>query len=186
MRILIADDESIIRMGLKAILQELGHQVVTAGDGREALAQARAQPLDLAILDIRMPFTDGLQAAAALARSNPLPVLLLTAFSDQELIEKAAALPIHGYLIKPIRPEELQAAMAIAVQRFAEAQQYQARAEELAEALETRKLIDRAKGRLMASGMSEQKAFRTIQERARRTQKNMRQVALAILGQQSE
>ncbi|VAW43214.1 hypothetical protein MNBD_CHLOROFLEXI01-3636, partial [hydrothermal vent metagenome] len=105
MRILIADDESIIRMGLKSILQELGHEVLTAVNGREALEMARRHHPDLAILDIKMPYTDGLQAAKVLARSQPLPILLLTAFSEQDLIDKATDLPIHGYLIKPIKPE---------------------------------------------------------------------------------
>ena len=128
MRILIADDESIIRMGLKSILQELGHEVLAATNGREALEMARRHRPDLAIFDIKMPFTDGLQAAKALSRTHPMPILLLTAFSEQDLIDKATDLPIHGYLIKPIKPEELAAAIAVAHKRFADNQALAAKA----------------------------------------------------------
>ena len=104
MRILIAEDESIIRMGLKSMLQEMGHEVFAAADGREALQLARHYLPDLAILDIKMPKTDGLQAAKTLARTQPMPILLLTAFSQQDLVDQATELPIQGYLVKPIHP----------------------------------------------------------------------------------
>lgn len=94
MLILIADDESIIRLGLKSMLEGLGHQVLAATNGREALRMAERQPPDLAILDIQMPYTNGLQAARALMASRPLPILILTAFSEQDLIDKATDLPI--------------------------------------------------------------------------------------------
>ena len=128
MRILIADDESIIRLGLKSMLQQLDHEVVAARDGREALQMARAQRPDLAILDVKMPFTDGLQVARVLARSQPMPIVLLTAYSDQALIDQAADLPIHGYLVKPVQAADLAPAMAIAVRRFADAEQLRQRA----------------------------------------------------------
>lgn len=185
MRILIADDESIIRMGLKAILQELGHEVITAVNGREALAMARHHHPDLAILDIKMPFTDGLQAAKTLARTQPLPILLLTAFSEQDLIDKATDLPIHGYLIKPVKPEELSAAITLATKRFGESQALQEEAEKLAEALKTRKLLDKAKAKLMAKGMSEEEAYQKIQMSARNGRKTLRAVAKEILQQKS-
>jgi two-component system, response regulator PdtaR len=181
MRILIAEDESIIRLGLKAMLQEMGHEVVMAANGREALDQARRQRPDLAILDIKMPLSNGLQVAAALSRSRPLPILLLTAFSEQDLVEQAAELPIHGYLIKPVEPAELAAAMAVAAKRFAEKEALAAQAAELEETLTTRKLIDRAKGRLMAGGLSEEAAYRALQQRARRQRQTMRQVCEALL-----
>jgi two-component system, response regulator PdtaR len=185
MRILIADDESIIRMGLKAILQELGHEVLAAANGREALEMARHHRPDLAILDIKMPYTDGLQAAKVLARTQPLPILLLTAFSEQDLIDKATDLPIHGYLIKPIKPEELSAAITIAYKRFWESQAVQKEAKKLAEALETRKLLDKAKAKLMAKGLSEEEAYKRIQEEARNGRKTLRAVAKAILKQKT-
>lgn len=181
MRILIADDESIIRMGLKSILQELGHEVLAATNGREALEMARRHRPDLAILDIKMPFTDGLQAAKTLARTQPMPILLLTAFSEQDLIDKATDLPIHGYLIKPVKPEELSAAITVAYKRFVENQALQEEADNLAESLETRKLLDKAKAKLMAKGMSEEEAYKTIQEQARNGRINLRTVATTIL-----
>jgi two-component system, response regulator PdtaR len=184
MRILIADDESIIRLGLKSILQELGHEVLAATNGREALEMARRHRPDLAILDIKMPFTDGLQAAQTLARTQPMPILLLTAFSEQDLVEKASDLPIHGYLIKPVKPEELSAAITVAYKRFIENQALQEEADKLAEALETRKLLDKAKARLMATGLSEEEAYKTLQQQARNGRVSLRAVATAILKQQ--
>src|SRR5690606_7084201 len=112
LRILIADNEPIIRMGLKAMLQEMGHSVTAANNGREALRMARNHNFDLAILDVKMPFTDGLQAAATLSRESPLPIILLTAFSERDLVEKASDLPIQGYLVKPVQPGQLAAAIS--------------------------------------------------------------------------
>ena len=185
MKILIADDESIIRLGLKSMLQQMGHEVIAAMNGREALQMARSQRTDLAILDVKMQLTDGLQVAQALGRAQPMPVLLLTAYSDQELIARAAELPIHGYLVKPVQPADLMAAIAVAVKRFAEAAALRQRAAQLEEQLESRRLIDRAKGELMAAGMSEADAYRTIQSRARQQGCTMRQIAEAILRQKT-
>lgn len=184
MRILIADDESIIRLGLRSMLREMGHEVLAAANGREALEMARNHPIDLALLDIKMPFTDGLQAAKTLFRLNPIPIIMLTAYSDQELINKAADLPIHGYLVKPVQKGDVAAAIAVAVKRFQEAQQLQQKSNELAEQLETRKLLDRAKARLMEQqNLSEGEAFHAIQVVARQQQQTIRQVAEAILRQ---
>lgn len=182
MRILIADDESIIRMGLKTMLQEMGHIVVTANNGREALQMARKHNPDLAIFDIKMPFTDGIEAAKTLARTVPMPIILLTAFSDDDLIEKATELPIHGYLVKPVLAGELKAAIAVAVKRFAEHQELMATNEKLSEALETRKLVDRAKGKLMVQkGLNEEDAYRLLQLRARESQLSLKDIALTVL-----
>lgn len=181
MRILVADDESIIRLGLKAMLAEMGHEVITAVNGREALDMARRHQPELAVLDIKMPFTDGLQVAETLSRTQPIPILLLTAFSEQDLIEEASSLPIHGYLIKPIKPEELAAAIAVARKRFADNQALTAKATQLEETLESRKIIDRAKGKLMEKGLSEADAYHLIQTQARSLNKSMKLVALAIL-----
>lgn len=181
MLVLIADDEPIIRLGLQSILEEMGHRVITAANGREALQQAKRHLPDMAILDIKMPYTDGLQAAATLSRDLPMPILLLTAFSDKELIEQATDLPIQGYLVKPVRPGELTAAMSVAVKRFTESQLLQAQTSKLEEKLETRILVDRAKGRLMASGMSEEAAYQALQRQARESRRSMRHVALEII-----
>ncbi len=165
------------------MLQGLGHQVVTAVNGREALRMAQQHRPDLAILDIKMPFTDGLQVAQTLGQQNPLPIILLTAFSESELIEKATDLPIHGYLVKPIQEGDLAAAIAVARKRFTEAQVLDQRTHELLDALEGRKLVERAKGRLMAEGLDEEAAYRLMQQYAREKRKSLRAVAEAILRQ---
>lgn len=184
MRVLIADDESIIRLGLKAMLREMGHEVVAAANGREALEMARSHPVDLAILDIKMPLTDGLQTAKTLARTFPIPIIMLTAYSDQELIDRATDLPIHGYLIKPVQKGDVAAAIAVALKRFHDTQKLQEQANELENQLETRRLLDRAKARLIEiNGLSEDEAYHTIQTVARQKQQTMRQVAEAILRQ---
>ena len=182
MRVLIADDESIIRLGLKAMLREMGHEVLAAANGREALEMARNHPVDLAILDIKMPFTDGLQAAKTLARTFPLPIIMLTAYSDQELIDKAT--DIHGYLVKPVQKGDVAAAIAVALKRFRDAQRLQEQALELEDQLETRKLLDRAKARLIETNhLSEDEAYHAMQAVARQKQQTLRQVAEAILRQ---
>jgi response regulator NasT len=180
-KILIADDEAIIRMGLKVMLQELGHEVLAAANGREALQMARHHRPDLAIFDIKMPYTDGLQAAKTLGKTQPLPILLLTAYSERDLVDQAADLPIHGYLIKPIKPAELHAAIAVAAKRFEETQALARRTEDLEATLAGRKHIDRAKGKLMAGGLSEEEAYRMLQQRARDNRCSIREVAEAIL-----
>ena len=181
MKILIADDESIIRMGLKSMLVELGHEVTAATNGREATQMIRRQQFDLAILDIKMPYTDGLEAAKIITKVQPMPILLLTAFSEQDLVEKATDLPIQGYLIKPIKPEELSAAITVAHKRFADTQALSTHAQKLEQSLEVRKLIDRAKGRLMANGMNEEEAYLLMQSAARQSQKSMREVAVYVI-----
>ena len=182
MRVLIADDEAIIRMGLKSMLRELGHVVYEANNGREALRVARKQNPDLAIFDVKMPYTDGIQAAKALYQASPLPIILLTAYSDSDLIEEASELPIHGYLIKPIQQNMLKAALAVAVKRFQDVKELSATNEKLALTLETRKLVDRAKGKLMVDkGLNEDDAYRLLQLRARETRLSMREVAQAVL-----
>jgi response regulator NasT len=181
MRILIAEDESIIRLGLKSMLQELGHEVFAAANGREALQMARHHDPQLAILDIKMPYTDGLQAARTLARTQPMPILLLTAFSRQDLIEEAAELPIQGYLVKPIKTEELAAAIAVATRRFTDMQVLARENQKLEDQLLTRKLLERAKSKLMQEGLTEQEAYLAIQEQARSRRQSIKQAALALI-----
>jgi response regulator NasT len=185
MRILIADDEAIIRLGLKTMLQEMGHQVIVAMNGREAIQMAARQAPDLAILDIKMPYTDGLQAAKSIDRDRPIPILILTAFSDADLIDKATDLPIQGYLIKPVQPAELSAAISVASKRFEEGQELAERAHKLEEDMKTRKLVERAKGKLMLTGLSEEDAYRALQIHARKNRLTMGAAAKAILGDTS-
>jgi response regulator NasT len=181
MKILIADDESIIRMGLKSMLEGMGHEVTAAVNGREALEMTRRQKFDLAILDIKMPYTDGLQAAKTIARTKPMPIIMLTAFGDDDLIEKASDLPIHGYLIKPVESNELSATINVAYKRFAEQRAIAEQAIKLHKTLEMRKIVDRAKGKLMADGLTEEEAYRLIQREARDSGLSMHDVAQSIL-----
>jgi response regulator NasT len=164
------------------MLVEMGHEVVTAMNGREAIQMARRQLPDLAILDIKMPYTDGLQAAKAIYRDRPIPILILTAFSDADLIEKATDLPIQGYLIKPIQPADLTAAISVATKRFEEGKELTERAQQLEEDIKTRKLVERAKGKLMLTGLSEEDAYRALQIHARKNRQTMRDAARSILG----
>ncbi|MFW6183342.1 MAG: ANTAR domain-containing response regulator [Chloroflexota bacterium] len=174
LRILIADDEPIIRMGLKSMLQEMGHSVTAASNGREALRMARNRVFDLAILDVKMPYTDGLQAAKVLSTKHGLPIILLTAYSERDLIEQASELPIQSYLVKPVQTRQLAAAIAVAHKRHADAA-------ERGQELEARKVIERAKGKLMAGGMSEAQAHRAIQRRAREQRRSMVEIARRLL-----
>jgi two-component system, response regulator PdtaR len=182
MRVLIADDEALIRMGLKQMIQELGHIPLTAANGREALRMVQSHRPDLALLDIEMPFTDGIEAAKKIAQIQPMPVIIVTAYGDDEHISRATAVPIHGYLIKPIDPPDLKATIAVAVQRFAERQELERARQDLQEKLETRRLVDRAKGKLMVQkGLNEEDAYRLLQLRARENRLTLKDVALAIL-----
>ncbi len=186
LKILVADDESLIRMGLKTILSTLGHEVLTAVDGHEALNLFHSREPDMAILDIRMPFTDGLTAAKAMYKHRPIPILILTAFGEKDLIESAAALPIQGYLIKPVDEPDLAAAIEVAAARFDQSQVLTREAAELRYDLESRKLVDRAKGRLMRAGKSEEEAYREIQNQARSKRISMRLAANEVLQTQEK
>jgi len=181
LKILIAEDESLIRMGLKTMLTSLGHEVLPACDGHEALNLFHTRAPDLAVLDIRMPFTDGLEAAKAMVRHRPIPILILTAFGEQDLIESAASLPIQGYLIKPVDERDLAAAIEVAVTRFEESQSLEREAAELRFDLESRKVVDRAKGWLMQHGKTEEEAYREIQKQARAKRISMRLAANDML-----
>jgi AmiR/NasT family two-component response regulator len=181
LKILIAEDESLIRMGLKTMLHSLGHEVLPAADGHEALNLFRARSPDLAILDIRMPFTNGLEAAKAMYRHRPIPILILTAFGEQDLIESAAALPIQGYLIKPVDERDLAAAIEVAVSRFGESRDLVQEADQLRSDLDSRKAVERAKGVLMRRGKTEEEAYLDIQQQARSRRITMRAAAEEIL-----
>jgi AmiR/NasT family two-component response regulator len=184
LRILVAEDESLIRLGLRRILEESDYDVVAAPDGRTAVELARQTGPDLAILDIKMPGLDGLEVARQIYARRPLPIVLLTAYGDRELIEQATDLPIMAYLMKPVNEQELLATLQVVMARFEEQQQVIQHAVGLEEQLATRKLVDRAKGVLMEQqGLSEKDAYQHIQRQARQERRSMRQVAEAILRQ---
>ncbi len=182
-RVIIADDESIIRMDLKEMLTTLGYLVVgEAGDGISAVNLARELRPDLVIMDIKMPDLDGIAAAKILTEERIAPVLLLTAFSQQELVEGAKEAGVVGYVVKPFRESELIPAIEIALARFKEFRSLEKEAHNLREMLETRKLVERAKGVLMdTQGLREAEAFRKIQKLSMNTRKSMREIAEAIL-----
>lgn len=182
-RIVIADDESIIRMDLKEMLSALGYLVVgEAGDGLSAVNTARELRPDLVIMDIKMPDLDGIAAAKILTEEKIAPVLLLTAFSQQELVQGARDAGVVGYLVKPFRESELVPAIEVALARFREFRALEKDAHNLRDILETRKLVERAKGVLMdQQGLKEADAFRKIQKLSMNTRKSMREVAEAIL-----
>ena len=182
-RILIADDESIILMDLREMLTNLGYLVVgEANDGQSAVNMARELRPDLVVMDIKMPDMDGIEAARVLTAEKIAPVLLLTAYSQQDLIEQAREAGVVGYLVKPFRESNLAPAIEITLARFGEFQVVQKEVDDLKEALETRKLVDRAKGILMDSqGLSEQEAFRRIQKMSMNTRRAMKEIAEAII-----
>lgn len=182
-RVIIADDESIIRMDLREMLTSLGYLVVgEAGDGISAVNLARELKPDLVIMDIKMPDLDGIAAAKMLTEERLAPVLLLTAFSQQELVEGAKEAGVVGYIVKPFRESELVPAIEVALARFREFRALEQETEDLRETLETRKLVERAKGVLMdTQGLKEAEAFRKIQKLSMNSRKSMRQIAEAIL-----
>ncbi|HDN79610.1 MAG: response regulator [Chloroflexi bacterium] len=182
-RIIIADDESIIRMDLKEMLTNLGYLVIgEVGDGRSAVNLARELKPDLVIMDIKMPDMDGIEAARILTEEDIAPVILLTAYSQRELIERAKEAGVVAYLVKPFRESDLAPAIEIALARFEEFRAVKKETEDLREALETRKLVERAKGILMdTQGLSEAEAFRRIQKMSMNTRKPMKEVAEAII-----
>ena len=182
-RVIIADDESIIRMDLREMLTNLGYLVVgEVGDGRSAVNLARELRPDVVIMDIKMPDMDGIDAAKVLTEERVSPVLLLTAYSQQELIERAKDAGVVGYIVKPFRESDLAPAIEVAVARFAEFRALEKEVGDLKLALETRKLVDRAKGILMDSqGITEAEAFRKIQKMSMNTRKPMKEVAEAII-----
>ncbi|MEM8532419.1 MAG: response regulator [Chloroflexota bacterium] len=183
LRLVIADDESIIRMNLKETLVGLGYLVVAdAGDGVSAVNLARELRPDLVIMDIKMPKLDGIQAAKVLTEEKIAPVLLLTAYSDRELVDNAREAGVVNYIVKPFRESELLPAIEIALARYNEFREMDKKINDLQETLDTRKLVERAKGILMdTQGLKEQEAFRKIQQLSMNTRKSMREVAQAIL-----
>lgn len=182
-RVIIADDESLIRMDLREMLTNLGYLVVgEAGDGRSAVNLARELKPDIVIMDIKMPDMDGIEAAQVLTEERVAPVLLLSAYSQQELVQRASQAGVAGYLVKPFREGDLTPAIEVVLTRFSEFRTLEREIGNLSEALETRKLVDRAKGILMdTQGLNETEAFRRIQKMSMNNRKPMKAVAEAII-----
>ena len=182
-RVVIAEDEALIRMDLAEMLGEEGYDVVAqAGDGESAVRLAEEHRPDLVVLDVKMPRLDGIAAAQRIATSRIAPVVILTAFSQRELVERARDAGAMAYLVKPFTQADLVPAIEMAVSRFAEVQQLEAEVADLSDRLETRKAVDRAKGVLQQRlGLSEPEAFRWIQKTAMDLRLSMRQVADGVL-----
>lgn len=183
LRIAVADDEPDVRDYFATILPLLGHRVVAvARDGRELVEACRTARPDLLIVDIKMPEMDGIDAAAEICRNEPVPVILVSAYSDPDLIERADGNHILAYLVKPIKQAELQPTIVIAMRRFRQFQALRREATDLRQALEDRKIIDRAKGILMKrAGIDEQSAFRRLQKLASENNRKMVEIAQSIL-----
>ncbi len=182
-RVVIADDESIIRMDLREMLSHLGYDVVgEAADGRTAVELTEKLRPDLVILDIKMPEMDGIDAAEYIAERRLAPVVLLTAYSERHLVERARVAGVSGYLVKPFRESELTPVIELALARFNDVEELKQEVVQLKEALETRKLIERAKGILMeVHGLKEADAFSRMRRTSMDNRKSMREVAEAIL-----
>ena len=182
-RVVIADDDPIIRMDLREMLAGLDYLVVgEAGDGLSAVNLARELRPDLVVMDIRMPEMDGIEAAQALTSEDVAPVLLLTAYSEPELVQRATQAGVIGYLVKPFREAQLGPAIDVTLGRFREFRQVRQELGTMKEALEARKVIERAKGLLMERySLSEADAFRRIQKRSMDTRKSMKEIAEAVL-----
>ena len=183
LKIVIADNESISRMDLKELLEEAGHEVVgEAIDGYHAVELTRKYHPDLVIMDIKMPEMDGIAASKIISDEKLAPVLLLTAFSQPEIVERAKESGVLAYLVKPVRENNLFPAMEIALSRFQEMQQLEGELDKLKGSLEMRKTLDRAKGILMdAHNLSESEAYRRIQQYSMAKRRTIREVAEAIV-----
>lgn len=182
-RVVVAEDEALIRLDLVEMLREEGYDVVgEAGDGEEAVRLTRELTPDLVVLDVKMPVLDGLSAAEQIGRAGLAPCLMLTAFSQAELVERARDAGAMAYVVKPFTRDDLVPAIEIAVSRYAEIKALEAEVADLGERFETRKHIDRAKGVLMKKlGLSEPEAFRWIQKTSMDRRLSMREVAEAIV-----
>jgi AmiR/NasT family two-component response regulator len=183
-RVLIAEDEALIRLDLKEMLEEEGYDVVgETGDGESAVRLARELRPDLVMLDVKMPVLDGIAAAEQIAGERIAAVVILTAFSQRELVERASAAGAMAYLVKPFSAPDLVPAIEMALSRFGEIVALEAEVAGLADRLEARKVIERAKGLLMTrQGMTEPQAFRHIQRAAMDQRTSMRDIASGIVG----
>ncbi len=183
MRILVAEDETIIRLDLKETLERAGFEVCgEARDGEEAVELAREEKPDLAVLDVKMPRLDGIEAARRILAERPIPIVMLTAYGHNELVTRAVEAGVFAYLVKPFRESDLLPAIQTAKARYAELETLREEAESLSEALATRKVVERAKGLLMEQeGLSEQDAFTRLQRVSQTSGRPMKVVAEALI-----
>jgi AmiR/NasT family two-component response regulator len=183
LRLLIADDEPVIRLDLRKMLESMGHEVIgEAGDGAQAVSAARVSKPDVVILDIKMPGMDGIDAAGIITAEGIAPVLLLTAYSQKDLVDRAREAGVFAYLVKPFKEADLMPSIELAMARYAQFLALENTASTLEERLETRKTVERAKGVLIdLYGLKEQEAFRRIQTQSMNTRKSMREIAEAVL-----
>lgn len=183
LRVLVVDDESLIRMDIVEMLEDVGHEVVAEGEnGEQAIELAREYSPDIIIMDVKMPVMDGISAAKVIGDEEIAPVLLLTAFSQNDIVDKANDAGVIAYLVKPIREEQLLPAMSVAVQRFRDLKKLNLELEKLQDSLETRKLLDRAKGILMtAHGLNEQEAYRRMQQYSMSKRISLKELAEMII-----
>ena len=183
MRVLIGEDETLIRLDLRGMLERAGFEVVAeARDGEEALELARKEEPDLAIMDVKMPRLDGIEAARRLLAERPIPVVIVSAFTEQTLVTRAAEAGVFGYLAKPFREEDLLPAIATAQARFGELSALRDAADSLADALAARKAIERAKGLLMQkSGLTEEAAFARLRKASQISGRPMRLIAETVI-----
>ena len=182
-RILVAEDETIIRLDLRALLEQAGFEVCAeARDGVEAVELARSVEPDLAILDVKMPRLDGIEAARTILDERPIPIVMLTAYGQDELVSRAVEAGVFGYLVKPFRSQDLLPAIAAARARHEELVALREEAESLAEALAARKAIERAKGLLMAKeNLTEKEAFDRLRRASQVSGRPLKVIAEAIL-----
>lgn len=183
MRVLIGEDETLIRLDLRQMLERAELEVCAeAHDGLEAVELARSSEPDLAILDVKMPGLDGLEAARRIMDERPIPVVIVSAYTERTLVERAAGVGVYGYLAKPFREEDLLPAIATAGARFTELAAVREEVETLADALAARKAIERAKGILMQKdSLSEDAAFARLRKASQTSGKPMRTIAEAVI-----
>jgi AmiR/NasT family two-component response regulator len=182
-RVLIAEDETIIRLDLRGLLEGAGHEVCAeAKDGVEAVELARSEQPDVALLDVKMPRLDGIEAAKQILDERPIPIVMLTAYGQQELVSRAVEAGVFGYLVKPFRESDLLPAIATARARHDELSALRDEADSLAEALAARKAIERAKGLLMErEALTEQQAFSRLRKASQLSGKPLKVVAEALI-----
>jgi two-component system, response regulator PdtaR len=183
LRILVAEDETIIRLDLKDLLERAGFVVCAeARDGEEAVELARREQPDLALMDVKMPRLDGIDAARKILSERPIPIVMLTAYGQDELVARAAEAGVFGYLVKPFREQDLLPAIHTARARYEELQALREEAESLQEALDARKVIERAKGLLMQKeGLTEDEAFTRLRRASQASQRPLKVIAEAVV-----
>ena len=183
MRILVAEDETIIRLDLRGLLERAGYEVVAeARDGEEAIELARAHRPDLALMDVKMPRLDGIEAARRMLEERPIPIVMLTAFDQRELVERAAEAGVYGYLVKPFREQDVVPAIELAKARYEELVALRADADSLSQALADRKVIERAKGLLMErEKLTEADAFARLRKASQVSGRPLRVIADAVI-----